>query len=1729
MPSINKLATATAKVISADQGITFYNPGTRQIEKVVPGQDIPVNAVLEFSQPAKLELSLDGQTVIIEGAAGTGQPVAKSFGLEVTTTDDDIPVDYQPLPSLKKTGELTSADLKPARTGGFRQPVIENITVTEEPRAYDLVLDDLRRPDAMAGIPEAFEEKPGIVKGPAIPAQPQAVFLPPVTPTPPQPETPVIAGIRQDTGASDKDLITNSTEFDIFGTSPGNTTVDLLLEGVVIHANIPVDSNGEWSGHWQAPAATEDQSFSFTARAVRDGVASQPSDPVLVHVKTSKPELSLASEPVSTATTVFSDIQGKTRDVHKVTLKFQGLQETINTESDGAFTFGLDLRDESILKLFSPDIDTKMTAGVYQVIVEDIAGNITTSADQTLRVPLTPTNITIEPDTGYLGADRVTNSHEVAIHGDSLIGTDMPVSVQVNDLEPVMATLDKATGRWQTEPFDLKEDGKYNITAWYGSPDKSGDPVLMETSFEINSAAPEFSDDNFLSEPVYSNANPPVLDVGTKAGNRVHAELLDSGGNVVSKASGQAASTAHLTFAPVIDEGIYTLKVVLVNLAGNKASRQQEWHADFTSPEAPSLELVIDDTEVVDDTNYVQSAVKVLATAETGTSLRFVDDKDNVLKPVADAATDGPGRVYTFSFSEPGLYGVLARCTDRAGNESNYSDTVRFEVLTAAPAVDLVTVPQDTVFLKATDVARVQVVFDQKVRLTSPEQLKLVLQLDADKKVEAGFSEQSADGKTISFSYTVDQSDSAAKGIIVPADALVNSTNIEGLSGITLDSSTVETQIPTLVIDNIAPEAPELTHLSTSTADHPSFSTNATKFDLMGRSEAGSGIQLYNADTDEKLGEPFLTLTDGNWQFPLSTSASALTTLRVYATARDSADNESPKSGIVTIVSDPVRPEIDSISGAAEATEYRNGDEVVVAVRFSKPVIVSGSPRLGLLIGANRVEAALDKSSVSPDTLVFKYLVSPYTPDSGELSVAPGALVLSDKDSIQDSFNNSVITEIKQPYALNDRVIIDPVIAETPVITEITPLKPAGLYTSGDTLPFRVVFNKAVSLDGRDVKLLIQLDGEKVPVPLSESSELENTGSLLFDYEVAAGQNAPDGITVIQLQRNGTTVAGPSGLQYIETALNQSLDTHRIDTTAPVLEKAGLAEGSAEHFAPGQTIEVGLGFSEPVRVTAANGQLPQIVLSIGGKPHALTLPACTEAKANHTVSYTVAEGDAGPLSLAPLTLNGASITDAAGLEADLSPCVVADLSGYAVEAPAILAEPVRVIDIVHAGDLTDYKTGDRVKVRVTFSGPVLIEAGAFLRASVNGEDKFMRRNKRAEAADTEFVYNMKASDKMLSADGFTIGEFKSDAGTKITAAEEGRTVDLTLPRVFHIEGVTFNLGAEEAPDIVAPVLEKTGLVEGSAKYFTLGKAIEVELSFSEPVRVTVANGQLPQIVLNIGDQPHTLILPPCTEPAATHRISYTLVEGDAGPLYLAPLTLNGASITDEAGLEVDLSACAIADLSSYLVDTSFPAIEDVTLASGLYKTGDALELRVSFNKAMSLDKSGGVPALALDIGDQHVEVPLAADGVLVDGRQLDFRHVLKEGDNGVVTVRAFKLAGAVLSDGAGQSFDDNSYKGTALENVLADTIAPVLEKTGLVEGSAQHFTLGKAIEVGLSFSEPVRVTAANGQLPQIILNIGDKPHTLTLPACTEARANHTISYTVARRRRWSTVPGTADT
>ena len=138
---------------------------------------------------------------------------------------------------------------------------------------------------------------------------------------------------------------------------------------------------------------------------------------------------------------------------------------------------------------------------------------------------------------------------------------------------------------------------------------------------------------------------------------------------------------------------------------------------------------------------------------------------------------------------------------------------------------------------------------------------------------------------------------------------------------------------------------------------------------------------------------------------------------------------------------------------------------------------------------------------------------------------------------------------------------------------------------------------------------------------------------------------------------------------------------------------------------------------------------------------------------------------------------------------------------------------------------------------------------------------------------------------------------------------------------------------------------------------------------------------------------------------------------------------------------------------------------------GVWRAGDTVEAVVEFSEAVTVDTSGGEPALAIEFGAQRREAVYARGSGTA---ALVFHHVVVAADDGARAARVvaggLSLNGATIRNAAG------------VDAVLGFVLAPAVTSVAVApdpDGDGR-WSLGEALDVTVGFSDEVAVDTSGG-------------------------------------------------
>ena len=259
-----------------------------------------------------------------------------------------------------------------------------------------------------------------------------------------------------------------------------------------------------------------------------------------------------------------------------------------------------------------------------------------------------------------------------------------------------------------------------------------------------------------------------------------------------------------------------------------------------------------------------------------------------------------------------------------------------------------------------------------------------------------------------------------------------------------------------------------------------------------------------------------------------------------------------------------------------------------------------------------------------------------------------------------------------------------------------------------------------------------------------------------------------------------------------------------------------------------------------------------------------------------------------------------------------------------------------------------------------------------------------------------------------------------------------------------------------------------------------GAEVALTLTMSEAVSLDTTNGS-PTLSLSSGGTA-TYDSAASAPSEGSLVFDYTLDATDAtDDLQVIQANLNGATIDDASGHAADLSAAADFDtglqIGQLFVDEVTPSV------SGDLTTSQTVQLSVAMSRRLTIDTTGGSPALSLSDGavatyDAAVSDP--STGALV------FDYKVASGDYAVgLSVAGFNPDGATATDANGV---DPDFSGLAQSDLRLDVNSKTLVNVAVSLPTGTAFD-GKQVLATMTLSGPVTVNTARGS-PTLYLSDG---------------------------------------
>ncbi|QHS59819.1 Ig-like domain-containing protein [Chitinophaga agri] len=1041
----------------------------------------------------------------------------------------------------------------------------------------------------------------------------------------------------------------------------------------------------------------------------------------------------------------------------------------------------------------------------------------------------------------------------------------------------------------------------------------------------------------------------------------------------------------------------------------------------------------------------------------------------------------------TYTGLADGSHTFSVRAVDQAGNLSTTPATYTWTVDATAPAVSSVSVPANGYYRAGMDMD-FKVKFSEVVNVTNAAGNPYINIIIGLTTVQVPYISGTGTDE-LTFRYTVQAGENDADGIAVQPDLRLNSGAIRdaagnGYAGVqTMPLAGVASTTAVRVNTSI----PSVTLSSAANAIlNAPFSITVTF------SEAVTG--LVAAD---------FTLTNATAGAP-ATSDNITYTILVTPTAQGAVSVSLPAGTVVNIGGNPntasntinrtfdnIAPTVTSVDVPANGY-YNAGKNLDFTVNFSEDVVVTGTPRIVLVVGSTSIAADYIGMS-GTNGLIFRYTVQSGQQDMDGIQVTgftPNA------STIRDAAGNNANTALNN-VANTTQVRVN---TTSPTVTLSAPLTLTNA-------PFTVTaaFSEAVT----------GLNASDFAVTNGTADNLQTSDNITYTVTITPAAN---GAVTVQLPAAAAVNIGDNPTQASNTV------SVTADFTAPVVTSVGITPNG--FYNEGQTLDFTVTFSEVVNVTTAGGTPYMAVnLTSGVQPAVYSAGSGTNTL---TFTYTVVAGD---MDMDGITLGagislggGGTITDAAGNNANLVLNGVGNSSGVFVNtshptvtisaaAPSLVNAPFTVnitfSEAVTGLTATDFSiagatisniqttnnitytalvtpgadgnynlslpanavvnigdNGNQASNTYTFTYDATAPVVTGVAVPVNGYYKAGQTLDFIVRFDDDIIINTTGGNPTLS---LTIGTATVNAtytganGTdglnfSYTVADGDQDMDGITVGTLALNGATIKDVATNDANLTLNNVGNTSAVRVNTTHPTVAlstnavsptnAAYTATVTFSEAVTgfvsgdITVSNATLGAV-------------------STTDNITYTVL--------VTPTADGAVSLTVPADAAVNIgdNGNSASNTLTLTYDVTAPVVTSVTVpADGYYKATQQLNFIVNFNENITVNTTGGNPTLSLTIGAATVNATyMGTSGT----NGITFSYIVQNGQEDMdgITVGTLALNGATIQDAATNDVNLtlNSVGNTANVKVnTTNTTAILSTPATLVNGAfTVTATFGEAV------------------------------------------------------------------
>ena len=459
--------------------------------------------------------------------------------------------------------------------------------------------------------------------------------------------------------------------------------------------------------------------------------------------------------------------------------------------------------------------------------------------------------------------------------------------------------------------------------------------------------------------------------------------------------------------------------------------------------------------------------------------------------------------------------------------------------------------------------------------------------------------------------------------------------------------------------------------------------------------------------------------------------------------------------------------DVNITSNPSSGDTYRRGEEIEVAVRFSKEVQVNGSVHMRLKVGDGPgfLEQAPYHRGSGTDTLVFRYTVDAMNLDATGITVAPG---VSDPDERNGILGTGSIVFVQghneHPVYIAYEALINQaqhkVDGRAYIKSVAITSTPGGgqHYTAGEAILVGLTFDQPVSIEPKPA-IVIEVGDKKERAPYHGG---ESTDTLVFRYEVDDDDVDHDGLSVPQqngFKGSGRVREAGAGSKVNERIPNMAHQpAHRVNGALPTVVSNEIISDpeTGDTYRLDETIEIGLTFDGAVDVVAQ----PSVRIRLDGTEDAVREAVYRRGSGTSTLIFEyvvrVADLDRDGLELVDRHVGGFGghgHVYRAGTQESVTGHIpgFSSAQGHRVDGRPRLAEVATTSAPASDGV---YRAGETISVALTFDQPVVSDGAPSIALEIG--DHLAEATYRSGSGSDTIVFGYDVDTHDRDDDGFAL-------------------------------------------------------------------------------------------------------------------------------------------------------------------------------------------------------------------------------------------------------------------------------------------------------------------------------------------------------------------------------------